>query len=120
MMAASHHPIVQGRTPPPIRHRHRLGEFLLCVDASCRDASLYLLIGIGILLLQMWCPHPQLLSSCKGSSWLGRGSLAWERELDSWEGALVAFKNGLVTFECALGRACMERYAECTHAEAVR
>jgi hypothetical protein len=46
--------------------------------------------------------------------------LAWERELDSWEGALVAFKNGLVTFECALGRACMERYAECTHAEAVR
>jgi hypothetical protein len=33
MMAASCHPIKQGRTPPPIGHRHRPGGFLLCVGA---------------------------------------------------------------------------------------
>jgi hypothetical protein len=46
--------------------------------------------------------------------------LAQERELDSSEGALVAWENSLMASECVLGRACMERNAECTHVEVVR
>jgi hypothetical protein len=35
--------------------------------------------------------------------------LARERELDSREGTITAWKDGLVAFECALERVCMER-----------
>jgi hypothetical protein len=46
--------------------------------------------------------------------------LAQERELDSWEGAIVAWKDGLVDSEHAHGRACMERDAKPAQAEAVQ
>jgi hypothetical protein len=42
--------------------------------ASCHDASLYLLIGVGLLLLQTWWPHWRLSLSCKSSSLIERGS----------------------------------------------
>jgi hypothetical protein len=38
--------------------------------------------------------------------------LAHERELDGREGAIMAREDGLATFECALGRACMKYDAE--------
>jgi hypothetical protein len=46
--------------------------------------------------------------------------LARERGLDSREGVIVAWKDGLVASECALGRACVERDAKCNRAEAAR
>jgi hypothetical protein len=41
-----------------------------------------------------------------------------ERELDSREGAIVRWEDGLAAFEHALGMACMERDAECAQVEA--
>jgi hypothetical protein len=43
--------------------------------------------------------------------------LAWERELDSREGALTMWEDGLVDFERALGKLCTERKAN--HAQTV-
>jgi hypothetical protein len=43
--------------------------------------------------------------------------LAWERELDSREGAIATWEYGLAIFECALGRACAERDAASAQAE---
>jgi hypothetical protein len=45
--------------------------------------------------------------------------LAWERELDSREGAIIAWEDGLVASECALERVCMERNTERARAEAI-
>jgi hypothetical protein len=45
--------------------------------------------------------------------------LARERGLDSKEGAIVAWGDSLVAFECALGRARAECDAECDRAEVV-
>jgi hypothetical protein len=44
--------------------------------------------------------------------------LTRERELNSREGSIVAWEDVLAAFECALGRACMERDAKCAQAEA--
>jgi hypothetical protein len=38
--------------------------------------------------------------------------LVRERELDNREGAITMWEDGLVAFECALGRACTEREAK--------
>jgi hypothetical protein len=38
--------------------------------------------------------------------------LARERELDSREGTIVTWDDGLTAFECALGRACRESDAK--------
>jgi hypothetical protein len=38
--------------------------------------------------------------------------LTWEREPNSREGAIIAWEDGLVASEIALGRACMEHDAE--------
>jgi hypothetical protein len=46
--------------------------------------------------------------------------LARERELDSREGTLTTWENGLVASKSALGRACMERNIECAQANAAR
>jgi hypothetical protein len=46
--------------------------------------------------------------------------LARERELDSQEGTIVTWEDGLVASECALGRACREHDAEHAQAEAAR
>jgi hypothetical protein len=46
--------------------------------------------------------------------------LTREWELDSREGAIATWEDGLVAFKHALGRACMEHKAERTEAEAVR
>jgi hypothetical protein len=46
--------------------------------------------------------------------------LVRERELDSREGAIVTWEDGLATSKRALGRAGMERNAERAHIEAVR
>jgi hypothetical protein len=37
--------------------------------------------------------------------------LAWERELDSREGAIILWEDGLADFERALGKLCTERKA---------
>jgi hypothetical protein len=37
--------------------------------------------------------------------------LVRERELDSWEGAIAAWDDGLVAFECAQGKVHTERDA---------
>jgi hypothetical protein len=39
--------------------------------------------------------------------------LAWERELDSREGAISVWEDGLVASECTLGRACVDHDAAC-------
>jgi xanthosine utilization system XapX-like protein len=46
--------------------------------------------------------------------------LAQERELDSREGVIATWEDGLATSEHALGRACMERDAKHIQAEAVQ
>jgi hypothetical protein len=46
--------------------------------------------------------------------------LARERELDYREGTIVMWEEWMAAFECALGRACMERDAKRAEAEAVR
>jgi hypothetical protein len=43
-----------------------------------------------------------------------------ERELDSREGAIAAWEDGLVAFECALGKVLKERDASCVQVEAVQ
>jgi hypothetical protein len=45
--------------------------------------------------------------------------LAQEGELDSREVTLIAWEDGLVVFECALGRVFMECDTECERAKAV-
>jgi hypothetical protein len=56
-MAASHHLVEQGRMPPPVGHRPQLGGFLLCASSYLGllliMTGLYLLIGVGLCLLQM-------------------------------------------------------------------
>jgi hypothetical protein len=46
--------------------------------------------------------------------------LARERELDSREGAIATWEDGLVAFECTLGKVHMERDASCVPADAVQ
>jgi hypothetical protein len=46
--------------------------------------------------------------------------LAQERKLDIREGAIVAWEDSLLAFECALGRARIECDAECDQSEAAR
>jgi hypothetical protein len=45
---------------------------------------------------------------------------AQERELDSREGALLEQEDGMLAFECALGRVRMEYNVECNWVEVVR
>jgi hypothetical protein len=40
--------------------------------------------------------------------------------LGSREGAVIAWEDGLIAIECALGRACMEHHAEHAQTEAVQ
>jgi hypothetical protein len=40
--------------------------------------------------------------------------LAWERELDSRDGVIIASEDGLATSESAFTRACLERDTERT------
>jgi hypothetical protein len=44
--------------------------------------------------------------------------LARERDLDSREGTIAAWEDGLLAFEFAIGRVCVEHNAESTQAEA--
>jgi hypothetical protein len=44
---------------------------------------------------------------------------AWERELDSREGAIVAREEGLVASACALGEVHVECDASHTHTDAI-
>jgi hypothetical protein len=46
--------------------------------------------------------------------------LAWERELDDRENALMARVNGVVATECVLGTACMECDDEHDHVKVVQ
>jgi hypothetical protein len=46
--------------------------------------------------------------------------LVREKELDSWENALMAREDDLAATERALGKACMECDAKCDRAEAVQ
>jgi hypothetical protein len=46
--------------------------------------------------------------------------LTRERKLDSREGAIIVWKDGLAASEHAFGRASMERDAECVQVEVVR
>jgi hypothetical protein len=46
--------------------------------------------------------------------------LAWERELESKEGAITAWEDGLAMFEHALGRVCTERDASHIQAKATQ
>jgi hypothetical protein len=75
-IATSRHPITQGQTPPPVRHRHRSGGSLLYVGIClglllCHDASLHLLIGVGLHLPQMRWPSSYRSSSLpKRGSWI--------------------------------------------------
>jgi hypothetical protein len=39
--------------------------------------------------------------------------LAWEREVDSRECAIISWEDGLAASERTLGRACIEREATC-------
>jgi hypothetical protein len=45
---------------------------------------------------------------------------AWERELDTRKGALMAQEDGLAASKCTLGRACMKCGAKCDRARAIR
>jgi hypothetical protein len=46
--------------------------------------------------------------------------LAWERELESREGTITTWEDGLVVFERPLGRVCMECDASHIQAEAAQ
>jgi hypothetical protein len=46
--------------------------------------------------------------------------LPGERDLDSREGAIIAWEEGLVTFACVLGEVSTERDGSHTRADAVR
>jgi hypothetical protein len=61
MLIGHRHPTEQGRTPPLARHCHWSCESLLYAIAYPgsllhRDVDLYLLIGLGLILSQMWRP----------------------------------------------------------------
>jgi hypothetical protein len=64
-----------------------------------------------------WCrPSPPPPGAVATSAVVGelRGQLlAWERELDSREGAISVWEDGLVASECTLGRACVDHDAAC-------
>jgi hypothetical protein len=118
-LAASRRPIEQGWMPPPVGDHHLSGGSLLYVSAClgfllCHDTSLCLLIGVRLYLLQMQWLHRRWSSSCKSSS------SPQERELDSKEGTLMAWEDGLVASECTVGRVQMECDIECDQAEAIR
>jgi hypothetical protein len=46
--------------------------------------------------------------------------LTWERELDSREGVIATWQDGLAASEHALGRVCAKRDTACAQAEATR
>jgi hypothetical protein len=60
----------------------------------------------------MQWPHWCQPSSCRRSSSSGR------RELDSREGDIASWEDGLAAFERALGRLHIERNTKCVQAEA--
>jgi hypothetical protein len=95
-MAASCCPIEQGLTPCPVGHHNRLGRFLLCADAC-----LCLLLVVTPSLLADWCravsPSSAVAMELQGQL-LARG-----REMDSREGTIAMWEDGLATFAHALG-----------------
>jgi hypothetical protein len=46
--------------------------------------------------------------------------LARERELDSREGAIITWEEGLVAFACALGEVCMEHDTSHARTDAIQ
>jgi hypothetical protein len=59
MLIGCRHPAELGWMPPPVGHHRWSGESLLCVVTYLgsplhRDVDLYLLIGLGLPLSQMW------------------------------------------------------------------
>jgi hypothetical protein len=75
------------------------------VLASCYDAGLYLLIGVGLHLIQVWWSLSYRDSSLLGGA--GRG------ELDSREGAIAVWEDGLAALELALGKVHVEHDSSC-------
>jgi hypothetical protein len=64
-------------------------------------------------------PPPSVVAMSAVLDKLWMQLLAWERELDSREGAIIAWEDGLVASECALERVCMERNTERARTEAI-
>jgi hypothetical protein len=46
--------------------------------------------------------------------------IAWERELDSREGTIIVWEEGLVAFACTLGEVHMEHDASRARADAIQ
>jgi hypothetical protein len=109
-IAASHRPIEEGRTPPPNWHRHRSSGSLLYVS-TC----------LGLLLYcetSLCCRAPS--ASYAVEIKLQGQLLAQERELDSREGGIAMWEDGLAALECTLGKVCMEHDTNHVRAEAVQ
>jgi hypothetical protein len=107
VIAASCHPVIQGRTPPLVGHPHRAGESLLCTSAClgfllCHDASFFL------------SPSHTVTIELQGQL------LARERELDSREGAMVMWEEGLAALACTLGEERTECDVCCVCADAIQ
>jgi hypothetical protein len=102
---ASHRHIEQGHAPSLVGHHHRPGGTLpyagTCLSfLLCRDAGLYSLDWSR-------APFPAHAVAIE----LQGQHLAWEREIDSKEGAITAWEVGLVTLERAHGKVLTERDA---------
>jgi hypothetical protein len=67
-----------------------------------------LLVGVGLLHLRVWRRCRRWWRRCR------------ERELDNKEGTIVAWEDGLVASDRAVGNVCMERDVERVQTEAVR
>jgi hypothetical protein len=112
-ITASCRPILQGLTPPLVGPLHRPGESLLCAGARlvlllCRDVD---------FLLVDWCRA--LSPSHTMAIELQEQLLAQERELDSREGAIIMWEEGLAAFAHVLREVRVERDASRARADAI-
>jgi hypothetical protein len=114
VIAASRHPVEQGWTPPPVGHHRRPGGCLPYADACL---SLLLCCDPGLYFFD-WCraPSPSHVVAVELQGQL----LARERELDSREGVITAWEDGLAAFERALGEVMKECCTGHIRAEAVQ
>jgi hypothetical protein len=113
-IAAICRPIIQGWTPPSIRHRHRPGESFILH---------WHLLGLAPLSwhrlsIVHWCraPSPSHAVTIELQGQL----LAREKELDSREGVVVTWEEGLVVFMRALWELHAGHDTSRVHADAIQ
>jgi hypothetical protein len=104
VIAANRRPIEQVWMPPLVEHRCRSGGSLPYVSA-CLGLLLY--CDIGLYPMSVLLPGLMSPSYCGGRQAAGK-LFAQERELNSREGTIAAWRDGLAAFEHALGKMLVE------------